>query len=469
MSNFDNSNWATLTLSKAVESEKNPQYSVSPKEITVIGRAPDCQIVLDAHEYVTVSRHHAEIKLVNANWEIKDLGTTNGTLVNGDSIKDSKILASGDRITLGLKGPEFSFECLLLNATVVVELTRIEPSTVEIPEQSTVSAVSSTPELAVISREEETMSDPSPIQNQEKSITPEAVLEIVASDKLINLEQSEAVINPTTSQLLPTPEAPTSGKNLWDLVSRTQLGELSGHESEISALAFSLDGQTLASAGADKTIKLWNITTQEQIFAFPIQKLAVNALAFSPDGQTLASAGADKTIKLWNITTQEQIFAFPVQKLAINALAFSPDGQTLASAGADKTIKLWNITTQTETASFIAHKLSIDALAFSPDGLTLASTGKDKTIKLWNIATQEEIASLIGHKQGITSLSFSLDGQTIASVGANESIKLWNFTTREEIIAIATSNWEATSVAIAANGQIVAVGDQQGKIQLYQI
>ncbi|BAZ43332.1 WD-40 repeat protein [Chondrocystis sp. NIES-4102] len=441
---MNNSNLATLILNLDLKTEKNPEYPLSGNEIVVIGRSPDCQIVLDSHKYITVSRHHAEISLVDSNWVIKDLGTTNGTLVNSDRLTDSKILTSGDRITLGLKGPEFIFEAITLNPTVMVNFTAISTPVKEVTKATV-------PDLVVIS---------SPIADPPKQQSKE--LPVESEDQPPPIEVNLPTASP---ELL---DQAIAGKNLWNLINLTPIGEISAHETEITALAFSGDGQMLATAATDKTIKIWNVATQELIVTLPPQKMAINALAFSSDGQKLVSAGADKIVKLWQITNQTEIADFKGHKLAISAVALSGDGNTLASAGADKIVKLWNTQTKEEITSLNGHKSAIEALTFSPDGNILASGGKDKIIKLWNIETKEEITSLTGHKQGIINLNFSLDGATIASVGVNESIALWDINTKEIIISIAINNWHSL-IAIASYGQILALTQAEGKIKLVQI
>lgn len=89
-------------------------YQLSENITTVLGRETSCQIVLEATQYKGVSRRHVEIRpLYNAGitrWEICDLGSANGTFVNGQCLQGCQILQLGDSIKLGKNGPEFILE-----------------------------------------------------------------------------------------------------------------------------------------------------------------------------------------------------------------------------------------------------------------------------------------------------------------------------------------------------------------------
>ena len=129
---------------------------------------------------------------------------------------------------------------------------------------------------------------------------------------------------------------------------------LTGHSKSVISVAYSPDGQTLASGSDDTTIKLWNVKTGNLLQTLTGHSSQVNSVAYSPDGQTLASGGYTQamaiassvnTIKLWNVKTGNLLqtlkghsdWVYPV------ALAYSPDGQTLASGSSDKTIKIWRL------------------------------------------------------------------------------------------------------------------------------
>jgi soluble lytic murein transglycosylase-like protein len=84
--------------------------STSPKAIIRIGRGADCDVRFDARLDTRVSTHHAEIRFDNGHYLVVDVGSSNGTLVNGKLVRTQK-LRSGDKIVFGAQGgPEVKFE-----------------------------------------------------------------------------------------------------------------------------------------------------------------------------------------------------------------------------------------------------------------------------------------------------------------------------------------------------------------------
>src|SRR5262249_23771994 len=111
--------------------------------------------------------------------------------------------------------------------------------------------------------------------------------------------------------------------------------------------------------------------------------LRCSSVAFSPDGEILASAGADKAVRLWEAATGKEIrsLAHPHQ---VEVVAFSTDGKVLASGCHDNTVRIWEAATGKEIHSLTGHKGRVDSLAFSRDGRFLASGGDgDALVRLW--------------------------------------------------------------------------------------
>ncbi len=242
---------------------------------------------------------------------------------------------------------------------------------------------------------------------------------------------------------------------------------LNGHENPLTRVAFSPDGQTIASTSTDGTIKLWR-RDGTLIRTITAHDRGVTSASFSPDGQTLASSSLDSTIKLWNLQG-ELIRTINADNAPILFVRFSPDGQTIASASLDKTVKLWDLTGKA-IATFTGHEQGVTSVSFSPDGQTLASGSLDKTVKLWR-RDGTQIATLRGHTESVLGVNFSPDGTTIASASIDRTAKLWrqNPQTNQwvETDTLKGHRDEVWSVSFSPDGQTVATASFDNTVKLW--
>ena len=283
-----------------------------------------------------------------------------------------------------------------------------------------------------------------------------------------------------------------------------QKGAAGAHRDVVNALAFSPDGDRLASGGY-REVKVWRRPREVRRYGFTnLTAQAVYAVAASPDGHWLATGDDQGAIELIDLTTGTTAHHLAGHTGAINALQFSPDNTRLASAGADRTVRVWEVAqgrrvlqslAPTEVNSLVwlpggvqlvtggvdavirigfadaargelrplrelrGHEGAVTALALLPgEAAQLVSASGDGTVRFWDVAEGKPLRQL---KPGgpVLALAIRPDGKRLATAGLNQNAKLWDVKEGKELAELA-GDFDLESAVTERARAVTLVGNE---------
>jgi WD40 repeat protein len=262
------------------------------------------------------------------------------------------------------------------------------------------------------------------------------------------------------------------------------VNKLTGHKAGVSSVAFSPDGQWIASGSRDETVRIWRVKDGvcTQILAADEPTAMVHSVAFSPDGQWLATCNGQRpivestipTVRIWSVKDGTCAQTLTGHSSIINSIAFSPDGQWLASGSNDDTVRIWSAEDGTCIRT-LASTSTVKSVAFSPDGQSLAFGSDDGLMSVWKWGDDNRNLPPIGKSPkpedtiGVSSLAFSSDSQWLAvgSFGGVLEILRANDGTNAQTLTGHSS--VINSIAFSPDGQWLASGSNDKTVRLWKI
>lgn len=257
---------------------------------------------------------------------------------------------------------------------------------------------------------------------------------------------------------------------IWRANGGTEL-TLRGHDGPVWDVAFSPDGRHVASGGADGTVRIWGVDGGRPT-VLRGHDGTVHGVEFSPDGRRLASTGDDGTVRVWPLPgvrgrievhrdrRQDDPRAFDV--------SFAPDGKRLVTGGADATVRVWRLASSARPTVLRGHEQSVEGVIFSPDGRRIASASKDGTVRLWSTTGRGEPAVLRGHEGGLEHVAFAPDGAHVATAGQDGTVRLWDAGADGDSHVLAGHSGPVTRVMFARDGRRLVSSSMDRSVRLWR-
>jgi WD40 repeat protein len=249
---------------------------------------------------------------------------------------------------------------------------------------------------------------------------------------------------------------------------------------EVTALAFSRDGRTLAAGTSNGKVTIWDVASRSLRRGPFDVSASVESLSLSADGAMLATAGA-RGVKLWNVATGSPLGGVGDGRSA-GAVAFSPSGRLVAFVRAgypDLTepggdAEIWDVRQRSLIAKLepdIDDSVVGYALAYTPDGKVLATAGLgDPLVHLWDVESGKLIRELEQNVGGAHELEFSRDGSILAVAGYGEPYAaLFDVATGAQIGPRLKAGSDSAMVDMSPNGRRLLQTHGNGKGAIWDI
>jgi WD40 repeat protein len=252
---------------------------------------------------------------------------------------------------------------------------------------------------------------------------------------------------------------------IWDVATGTRLRVLRGHAEPVLSLSFDPQGNFLAATNYGE-LCFWNTHCAQGSRMLAGGTTPVHALAVAREGDLVAAAFADGTIRFWDPASEELRSTIAGNGQPVWSVDFSPDGRQIVTAGEDSA-RVYDVASGRQMREFTEHTRPLRSAVFAPDGRRIASAGLDRVVRVWDASSGQVQASFPVEGRSITSLAFCPTGSRLAAGGRNGGVTVWDLPTGQALWQTDSRTPRVWRLAYSPDGRWLAASRETGKIHLY--
>lgn len=312
---------------------------------------------------------------------------------------------------------------------------------------------------------------PSPTASATASLTPSLTptRTLTPSPSVTRTPTLTVTPSPTRTRT-PSPEPTPAQIDATQISRLEQVGFFSGHTDFVYQVAVSPDGELIASAAKDGTVRVWDVRNQRELGTLQGHVGEVYDVAFSPSGAQIATVGQDAYLRIWNANTLQPEGA-PMKGFSspLNSVAFSPDGSQAAVISISGTIRIWSLETRSEVTAWQGHNGVGYAVDWSADGRYIASGGSDQRVYIWNAFDGRLAANLGRMGDDVLQVRFSADSSLLASASVDGTVTIWDIDRGSALTELFGHSGWANSAAFSPDNSLIVSCDDSGNIIFWRV
>ena len=247
---------------------------------------------------------------------------------------------------------------------------------------------------------------------------------------------------------------------IWDAAAEKELALIRHPQEPNSAIyhgapRFSLDekGLVLATAGPDKTARLWDVATGRPQQVLEGHDSRVSCVAISPNGNRVVTGSHDRSVILWR--DGEQAARFQEFESHLDAVEFSPDGQCFFASDMDS-VRVFDLKDRAERFRIDVPEGIDCRVMFAGHAILVADSSR--YVHMYDAASGRRMRRFGPHAAAVQIMTVSSDLNVLATFGDGGVVKFWELETGS-----LSSTWEnedgCDEIALTPDGGLAAVAD----------